>query len=108
MTPESKLLGEIRLILGREPGLVLWHNSAGVAKYGDSKVRYGLCRGASDLIGIGPGGRFVALEIKSARGRVSVEQKLFLALVTRMGGFAAVLRSVEDAWAALEALRARE
>lgn len=94
----------IRAALGREPDLVLWRNPVGVdSKHGQ---RYGLCVGSSDLVGIGPGGRFFCLEVKSFAGRVSPEQEMFLQLVRRRHGFAAVVRSVEEAREALDRCRA--
>jgi hypothetical protein len=71
-------------------------------------VTYGLCTGSSDLIGWNPvqitdkhvGTRlpiFTALEVKSARGRVTPEQAHFIAAVRRANGIAAVVRSVEEA-----------
>jgi hypothetical protein len=74
-------------------------------------VRYGLCKGSSDLIGwhtveITPdmvGQRvavFVALEVKD-KGRLTQEQATFLEVVRRAGGIAAEVRSVDDAEAAL-------
>ena len=53
--------------------------------------------GVSDLIGWTEGGRFVAIEVKAPRGRVTDEQKAFLDLVRRSGGLADVARSVEEA-----------
>ena len=71
-------------------------------------VRYGLCRGSSDLIGIGPGGRFIAIEVKTATGRLSKEQAMFIELVRRRGGFACVVRSVNEAQLALDRARRGE
>lgn len=70
-------------------------------------VRYGLCKGSSDLIGwqtveVTPemvGQRlavFVALEVKD-KGRLTAEQAQFLEVVRRAGGIAGEVRSVEDA-----------
>ncbi len=93
----------IRLALGRIPGLVLWRNSTGLSRTGDRAIHYGLCVGSSDLIGLlGPSGRFIALEVKSATGRTSPAQELFLALVRKRGGFAAIVRSPAEALAAIE------
>jgi hypothetical protein len=75
-------------------------------------VQFGLTKGASDLIGfesvtITPemvGHRvavFTALEVKGPKGNVSPEQREFLKAVEDAGGIAAVVRSVEDALAAL-------
>jgi hypothetical protein len=84
------------------PGLVLWRNSTGVADTASgSKQRFGLCKGSSDLIGI-LDGRFVAIEIKSETGKLRPEQVLFLDLVRKFGGFACVVRSVEEFRAAIE------
>lgn len=104
---EVQLQQSIRLALGCVPGLVLWRNSVGQAKYIDPKtgrertVTHGLGVGSSDLIGC-YNGRFIALEIKTATGRVSSEQLGFLACVRANGGFGAIVRSVEDAKAAIE------
>ena len=56
--------------------------------------------GVSDLIGWTQG-RFVALEVKGPRGRVTDEQAAFIDLVRRSGGLAGVARSVEEARAIL-------
>lgn len=102
---ETEIQQQIRLALGREPDLVLWRNNTGVAKHDGRKVRYGLALGSSDLVGI-LAGRFVALEVKRPKGRASDEQKLFVELVRAKGGFAAFVRSVDEARAAIQ--RARE
>lgn len=97
----------IRLAVGSMPGVVLWRNSIGAAKGADGRwSRYGLCPGSADLIGIvAPHGRFLALEVKGARGRASADQVMFLALVERMGGVGEVVRSVEEATAAVARAR---
>lgn len=112
MTAERDIQHAIRLALAQHPDLVLWRNSAGVATFGHGArkqvTRFGLIPGASDLIGllsIRAGdlpadrqiGRFVALEIKNARGQLSPEQRRFLQLVQQLGGAAGVARSVEEA-----------
>jgi hypothetical protein len=100
---ESQLLDAIRLAVGQDPTrCVLWRNNTGVALQGTTRVRYGLCVGSSDLIGIA-NGRFVALEVKTEQGRVSREQAQFLALVNARGGIGRVVRSVDDALAAVDA-----
>lgn len=118
--PESAILAAIRQRLGMESDLVLWRLSqGGVVRRGRHTMRTGLVAGAADLIGIlthtdpsaedgevwGKVGRFVALEVKSARGRVSTEQAQWIELVHRHGGFAAVVRSVNDALHALDRAR---
>ena len=64
----------------------------------------GLCVGSSDLIGyrrVNGLAQFVALEVKSERGRPTPEQTRFLDHISSAGGCAAVIRSVEDAHSVL-------
>lgn len=104
---ERNIQHEIRLASGLIPELTLWRNSTGVAERSGRTLRYGLCRGSADLIGVlAPTGRIIALECKTDIGRLSEEQKLFLAHVRSRGGFAAVVRSVEDFLEAMK--RAKE
>ena len=103
---ENELQRAIRLALGREPDLVLWRNSVGLTEHPDGRVvRYGLAKGSSDLVGVGPQGRFVALEVKRPGEKPTPDQSLFLALVEKRGGFAAVVHSMEEAREAIERCR---
>lgn len=56
----------------------------------------GLATGSSDLIGLTSAGRFLSVEIKSARGRLTGEQRAWLAMVRALGGLGGVARSVDD------------
>ena len=89
----------------------LWRNNSG--KLPDPKtgrwVQFGVASpGGSDLIGyrqmvIGPEhvGRtmavFTAVEVKSATGRATAEQRAFIQHVQAAGGIAGVVRSVDEA-----------
>jgi len=74
------------------------HSSAGVVTLANaSPITFGMCVGASDIIGIMPDGRFLAVEVKTAKGRTTAEQERFLFHVQLMGGVAGVARSVDDA-----------
>ena len=105
---ESALVASIRLALGKDARVVLWRNNTGSAlrdfgAAGMRPLKYGLCVGSSDLIGIvAPHGRLIALEVKTASGRVTREQQQFLDLVQKMGGVARVVRSVDEALRAVE------
>ena len=107
-TSEHEIHQRIRLACGR--GVVrLWRNNTGALVDQQGRfVRFGLCKGSSDLIGLRSlevtpemvGQRlaqFVALEIKSAHGALRPQQRAFLRLVQQLGGLAAVCRSVEQA-----------
>ena len=115
MTPsmgEHEIQQRIRLACGHGP-VRLWRNNSGALVDQQGRlVRFGLGKGSSDLIGlrsleITPDlvgqrlAQFVALEIKTARGVVSPEQRAFLDLVEQLGGVAAVCRSIEAAQQAL-------
>ena len=105
---EHEIQQRIRLACGHGP-VRLWRNNSGALVDQQGRlVRFGLAKGSSDLIGlrtleITPDlvgqriAQFVALEIKTARGVVSPEQRAFLALVEQLGGLAAICRSVEAA-----------
>lgn len=98
-------------------GSIVWRNNTGVLKNeAGIPVRFGLCRGSSDLICITPlkitqemvgqtVGVFTAVEVKTKTGRVSPEQQTFINAVRSAGGIAGVARSVEDA---LELIRSAE
>jgi len=111
MNAETSIQDAIRAALGTEPDVVLWRNTTGQtqewsATGGVRHIRYGLAKGGADLVGIlAPSGRWFALEVKTLTGRAADEQRKFLALVRRMGGFACVARSVEEARAALARAR---
>ena len=82
-----------------QAGCLVWRQDTGA--YEDPKsgrlIRYGLCKGSSDVIGICPDGKFLAVEVKTKTGRVRPEQETFIAAVKRAGGRAGVARSVSDA-----------
>jgi hypothetical protein len=73
---------------------------------GDGVVRQGrplhagLCTGSSDLIGyrqIDGVAQFVAIEVKSERGRATPQQVQFLNHIQAAGGCAGIARSVDEA-----------
>lgn len=86
-------------------GCLVWRNNTGALPDGRTGrlVKYGLCKGSSDIIGIAPGGRFLAVEVKTPTGRATKEQELFLAAVRRRGGIGFVARSADEAVALLRA-----
>lgn len=95
---ESQLQDQIRLELGRVPGICVWRNNTGSIEARQGyRIAFG-CGGAggADLIGLYRG-RFIAIEVKSATGRQSPEQKIYQQLVEKMGGVYVLLRSVEEA-----------
>jgi hypothetical protein len=104
---ELAVQNAIRLEHGAGPAR-LWRNNTGALKDSTGRlVRYGLCPGSSDLIGLRTRiitetdlghrfAQFVAIEVKD-QGRLTEQQRAFLAMVTQAGGLAGVARSPEDA-----------
>ena len=94
---EANIQGLIMIALS-QAGCLVWRNNTGVLKDGNGRpIKFGLCKGSSDLIGVCPDGTFLAVEVKTATGRIRPEQETFIAAVNRAGGRAGVARSVEDA-----------
>ena len=97
MTSESQIQRDIRDYLGTRDDLMIWRNNCGmIQNKGGGWVRFGLAIGSADLIGITSAGRFVAIECKAERGKLSADQERWLKLVETMGGLVIVARSVED------------
>jgi hypothetical protein len=94
VTPESQILAAVlRRLQAR--GIYCWRNSVGAYQVQGRWIRYGL-PGSSDVLGILPDGRFLAVECKAASGRLSPEQTAFLERVRAAGGVAIIARSASD------------
>lgn len=83
-----------------EAGCLIWRNNTGA--YTDPRsgfyIRYGVGgAGGADLLGLTPDGRFLAVEVKSTKGRVSKNQQFFIDAVNKNNGIAGVCRSAQDA-----------
>ncbi len=78
----------------------LFRNTVGTLPDGHGgMIRFGLSVGSSDLIGFAMRGEvaiFLAVEVKSATGRVRPAQHAFLDAVRRAGGIGILARSVDD------------
>lgn len=117
---ESSVQNRIRLALGR--ACVLFRNNRGKGWIGKSgrtagglvvienarRIEFGLCNGASDLIGWTPVkvtpemiGKtiavFTAIECKDGRNKPSEEQTTFIENVKRAGGLAGAAWNDDDA-----------
>jgi len=97
VTPEGEVLHSCLEVLSLLQ-ICCWRNNTGAVKIGNEKrfVRYGKV-GSSDILGILPGGRFLAVECKRPGGRrVSGVQKEFLSEIEQNGGLAVVVHSGEE------------
>lgn len=97
-------------------GWRVWRNNVGLAWSGKPctackqrmrPIKFGLCTGSSDLVGIKPVtvtqemvgttvGLFAAIEVKTPKGIATELQQLFLSMVNKFGGWARILRSPDD------------
>jgi hypothetical protein len=113
MADEQAIQNKIRIAFGARPDLKLFRNNTGAYKDKNGQfIRFGLCVGSSDLIGLRSvvvtpdmvGKRvalFAALEIKTEKGRPTADQTRFLHVVSEMGGLAGIARNEGDAAAIL-------
>ena len=107
---ETDIQQRIRLAVGTRSDLRLFRNQVG--QLPDPRtgrpVQFGLARGSADLIGwrtitVTPdmvGSRlavFTSIEVKTATGRLTPQQRNWLEAVRLAGGIAGVARSVADA-----------
>lgn len=98
---ETPIMFEVRRALAATGHILLWRSNTGFDR--ERKVKYGLGLGGPDLIGVlKPTGRLCGFEVKTPTGRLMADQKLWHDVVRGAGGFVAVVRSADDALAALE------
>ena len=98
MKREQNIQKSIMLALS-EAGCVVFRNNIGSYTNSDGYfIRYGVGGvGGSDLIGWTAAGRFLAVEVKSPKGRPTKDQLNFIEAVKLAGGIAGVCYSVQDA-----------
>jgi hypothetical protein len=94
---EAWVVSECLLALSKA-GCMVWRNNTGVLPDRNGRpVRFGLCVGSSDIIGLAPDGQFLAVECKAALGQPTDAQQQFIAAVRQQGGRAGVARSGPEA-----------
>jgi hypothetical protein len=94
---EVNILNDCLVALSSAKCLV-WRNNTGCLKdHNGRPIKFGLCVGSSDIIGITPSGQFLAVECKTLTGKASPAQLAFIAAVIARGGRAGVARSPQDA-----------
>jgi hypothetical protein len=108
---ETDLVRECLKLLGWSNVVAkAWRNNTGVAmlpgKGGKPRpVKFGE-RGVSDILGVTSAGRFLAVEAKQPKGKLTPEQREFLSAVHQAGGVALVIRDPVELQAALTHLAA--
>ncbi len=94
---ETSILRAVQLAVTKA-GARIFRNNLGQYEYAPGRyIRYGLANpGGSDLIGWYKG-RFLAIEVKTPVGKVTIEQQRFIDAVNADGGIAFVARSENEA-----------
>lgn len=76
-----------------------WRNNSGAvfSEYKGRKrmIKYGL-KGSADILGILKNGRFLAIEVKNEKGKLSEEQGHFLAMIKHNGGIGFVAKNLDN------------
>ena len=81
-----------------DAGCLVWRQNTGVLPDRNGRlVRFGLCVGSSDIVGICEDGKFLAIEVKTALGQPTDAQLNFIKAVQRQGGRAGIARSAAEA-----------
>jgi hypothetical protein len=94
-TPENRVKAEVMKYL-KLRHIYCWSNPSGAVRIRPGKfMSFGL-KGSSDILGVLPGGRFLAVEVKAQGGRLSPEQRQFLETIRGLGGLPLVVRSWKE------------
>ena len=107
LSNEAYVQNKIRLAVGSGDVRLFRNNTGALLDLQGRLVKFGLCKGSSDLIGfksvtITPDmvgqkiAIFSAIEVKD-KGKATVDQKNFINIVQKAGGFAGVAKNVNDA-----------
>lgn len=84
--------------LALRPDIYCWRNNSGkLTDRAGRLVSFGKV-GSADILGIAPDGRLMALEVKkpSTRKNTSPAQKEFLGEISKRGGIAGIVTSIEE------------
>jgi hypothetical protein len=94
---EANLLNDCMIELSAA-GCLVWRNNTGALPDKNGRIlKFGLCKGGSDIIGICPDGKFLAVEVKTETGRASSDQMRFIDAINRLGGRAGIARESKQA-----------
>ena len=98
---ESEIQRAILVYLGTRMDLLTGRTNTGAALSKSGLVRFGV-KGMADIHCVQkPTGRLIAIEVKTATGRQSNDQKKYQRAITSYGGLYVLARSVADVEKAL-------
>ena len=93
---EKQIQNQIMQYLATCDRLRFWRQNTGVAKFGDTRVAFGIV-GQADISGlVWPSGRRLEIEVKTTTGRQSDAQVAFAAMIRKHGGLYVLARCVGD------------
>jgi hypothetical protein len=98
--PEGELLKTCLAFL-QANRIKAWRQNSGAMVVGSRFIRFSHIEGISDIIGIWPDGRFLAIETKVRPRKATPHQAAFLQMIRDNGGIAEViysLQELEDLW----------
>ena len=93
MRTEGELVKACLLYL-KAKGIVAWRHNAGGINVGKYFVRLGVI-GASDIMGLLPGGRFLGVEAKIGKNKPTPDQTEWQRRINEQGGLAFTIWSVD-------------
>lgn len=99
-SPEGRIQASILRYL-KSTGLLHWRQNSGTLVMGKYRITLGM-KGLPDIIIIiPPTGRFLGLEVKAPKGTWRPAQREFCNKLTDAGGIYRLVRSIDDAKAAI-------
>jgi hypothetical protein len=100
MKPQRKQKPETALVKSclqylHMKGVMAWRNNSGGIQKGNHFIRFGQV-GSADILGILPGGQFLAVECKVGKNPLSEAQQDWLQRASEAGAKALVVRALEE------------
>ena len=89
----------------RGVGCFVWKQNQGGMKTENRFIKFAHVDGISDIIGISPSGRFIAVECKQPGKKPTAKQQGFLDVIKDLKGFAAVVHGLDELEAAYLAFK---
>ena len=99
--PEAAALVEVLKALKAHPAVVWCERlNSGAAKVGGRFIRFGFT-GCPDVLGQLKDGRLLGVEVKAPKGKLRLEQAVFLERINGAGGLGFIARDCRDVFKAL-------
>ena len=83
----------------QKQGIFCWRQNNGATydpKLGGYRFNYSSIKGVPDIVGLLPNGKFLGVEVKSVKGKMSPEQFIFAKRIRESNGVYILARSAAD------------